>query len=74
MWLFLLGMISGCKDLLQEKCSTWDTLRIALAELLGTAIIVFVGCMSCVASLGNEPSLIQGSFGFGFAVMITVQV
>lgn len=46
----------------------------ALAEVLGTAALIFLGCMSCVGSLGFEPSPITISLSFGLAVMLIIQV
>lgn len=65
---------SGMKRM--EKDSTlWDKSLTVLAELIGTAILVFLGC---TASLGmfseNPPPPLQIGLAFGFAVMIAVQV
>lgn len=62
------------KELFQEDYSAWDTIKIAFAELIGTAILVFIGCMGCVGSLGNEPLMLHSSLGFGLAVMIVILV
>lgn len=67
-------MILGLKDLLHDECSVWETTKSGLAELLGTAMLVFLGCMGCVGSLGNQPALLQVSFVFGLAVMLVIQV
>lgn len=56
------------------KISTLDKISIFLAELLGTALLVYLGCMGCVSGLGNEPSHIQITLNFGLAVMICIQV
>lgn len=45
-----------------------------LAELIGTAILVFLGCMGCVGSLGVVPPHLQITLTFGFAVMVVIQV
>lgn len=45
-----------------------------LAELIGTAILVFLGCMGCVASLGVVPPHLQITLTFGLAVMVVIQV
>lgn len=45
-----------------------------LAELIGTSILVFVGCMGCVASLGVVPPHLQITLTFGLAVMVAIQV
>ncbi|KAL0106383.1 hypothetical protein PUN28_016245 [Cardiocondyla obscurior] len=47
--------------------------------MIGTAIIVFVGCMSCLGRLNHstkdyvEPPAIDVAFAFGFAIMIAIQ-
>lgn len=51
-----------------------NTLLAGLAEAIGTAILVFMGCMGCVASLGVMPSHLQISLTFGLAVMVVIQV
>lgn len=45
-----------------------------LAEMMGTAILVFIGCTGCIGSLGISPPLVQKSLSFGLAVMIAIQV
>lgn len=61
------------KELFQEDCSISDTMRTALAEFLGTAVLVFLGCMGCVGSLGTEPRMFQMSLTFGLTVLIIIQ-
>lgn len=45
-----------------------------LAELIGTGILVFLGCMGCIAGLGVTPPHLQITLTFGLAVMIVIQV
>jgi glycerol uptake facilitator-like aquaporin len=45
-----------------------------LAELIGTFILVFVGCMGCIGSLGVLPKHLQITLTFGLAVMVAIQV
>lgn len=52
----------------------WDTFLTGVAELVGTAILVFLGCMGCVGSLGVAPPHVQITLTFGLAVMIVIQV
>ncbi|XP_011310561.1 aquaporin AQPAe.a [Fopius arisanus] len=62
------------KDLFEEESSVWDTLKCGLAEFIGTGLLVFLGCMGCVGSLGgNPPEPLQISFVFGLAVMLIIQ-
>lgn len=67
-------IFSGLKSLLQDECSAWELTKSGLAELIGTAMLVFLGCMGCVGSLGNQPALLQVSFVFGLTVMLIIQV
>lgn len=57
------------------KLSMKDVIRIALAELIGTGILMFLGCMGCIKGL--VPGVITFEVSclvFGFAVMIDIQV
>lgn len=67
---FILGlykMIYGHGDM-------WETFLSGMAELVGTAMLVFLGCGGCIGSLGVVPSHLQITLTFGFAVMIVIQV
>ncbi|XP_011063930.1 PREDICTED: aquaporin-4-like isoform X2 [Acromyrmex echinatior] len=71
--------ISGLKKTEEEEDSTWDKSMTVLGELIGTSILVFLGCMACMGSMkpyipGIGPSMIQVSFAFGLAVMIAIQM
>ncbi|KYN17063.1 PREDICTED: aquaporin AQPAe.a-like [Trachymyrmex cornetzi] len=62
----------------EEEDSTWDKSMAVLGELIGTTILIFLGCMACMGSMkpyisGTGPSMIQISFAFGLAVMIAIQ-
>lgn len=61
------------QNLLREEATIWDTFLLILAEIIGTAILLFIGCMGCVGSMGFKPPLLQLSLAFGFAVMIAIQ-
>uniref|UniRef100_A0A6P7H174 Aquaporin-like n=1 Tax=Diabrotica virgifera virgifera TaxID=50390 RepID=A0A6P7H174_DIAVI len=52
-----------------DKMSSWERFVIFLAELAGTSTFVLLGCLGCVS---GSPEII--TFGFGFAIMICVQV
>ncbi|XP_055622679.1 uncharacterized protein LOC129766195 [Toxorhynchites rutilus septentrionalis] len=56
------------------KQSTLDTISVLLAELIGTALLVMLGCMGCVGGLGHKPSHFEMCINFGLVVMIIVQV
>ncbi|KMQ96817.1 aquaporin -like protein [Lasius niger] len=55
-----------------EEDSTWDKMLAVLGELIGTAILVLLGCTACVDDLG-ELQNIKVPLAFGIAVMIAVQ-
>jgi len=58
----------------KEDTTVMDMLPIILAEAIGTAILVFIGCLGCVGSMGTSRTLMQISLAFGIAVMIAIQV
>ena len=47
-----------------------------LAELIGTGMLLFLGCMGCVQGLGSDSLFkpFEISLSFGFTVMIVVQI
>lgn len=46
-----------------------------LSEFMGTFMLVFIGCMGCVAGITNDTlSHFQLAFSFGLAVMIPIQM
>lgn len=52
-----------------------DKICVGTAELIGTGLLVFVGCMGCMSTLaGGSIPHAQISFTFGFAVMFCIQV
>ncbi|KAF5271375.1 hypothetical protein FQA39_LY08173 [Lamprigera yunnana] len=57
-----------------DKLSTLDRVILCAAEFFGTAILVFVGCMSCAVGLsGGEVPHEQISLAFGLGIMLAVQ-
>lgn len=52
-----------------------DNLAIFFAEFVGTAILVFLGCMGCINGVG-EPKATHhmSSLSFGLVVMMIIQV
>ena len=60
-------------SLMQEDATGWETLMFGLGEVIGTAILVFIGCAGCIGSMDSVPSNLQISLTFGFAVMIAIQ-
>ncbi|KZC09226.1 Aquaporin AQPcic, partial [Dufourea novaeangliae] len=65
--------ISGLSNLLKEDATAREVLNTAIAEFIGTAILVFIGCTGCIGSLGIVPGVLQISLTFGLAVMIAIQ-
>lgn len=66
--------VSGLSKLMTEDATGWDTLTIGLAEVIGTAMFVFIGCTGCIGTLTTIPSVLQIALTFGLAVMIAIQV
>lgn len=55
----------------QKKLIQWMVLF--FAELAGTAILLFIGCMGCVDNFEHfHPTHLTICLGFGFAVMIAI--
>ncbi|CAH1953463.1 unnamed protein product [Acanthoscelides obtectus] len=62
------------KLLKYDHLSMMDRLVLFLAEYLGTAILVFLGCAGCVKYReGSGPGSLEVAFAFGFAIIIAVQ-
>lgn len=58
---------------MQEKIVQWTTFF--FAELLGTATLVFLGCLGCVDKFaGFEPNHSTITLGFGLAVMVSLMI
>jgi len=66
---FSLAEMSGLTELMKDR-NIWKAL---LAELLGTMILVFVGCGSCTNWNGDKPSIVQISLAFGITVATMAQ-
>lgn len=56
------------------KTSTLDKISVFLAEVIGTGLLVFLGCMGCIGGLGGIPTHLQICLNFGLTVMIIIQV
>ncbi|XP_072391103.1 aquaporin-like isoform X1 [Diabrotica undecimpunctata] len=54
---------------LQDEMSVLERIIMFLSEFGGTACLVFVGCLGCISA--NATVI---SFGFGFAIMMGVQI
>lgn len=53
-----------------------EILTVAVAETIGTAMLVFLGCMGCVDLGGGSPipNHLTICIGFGLAVMLIVNI
>lgn len=51
-----------------------DLLTIFLAETIGTALLVFLGCMGCISGYGFKPTHLTICLGFGLAVMLIINI
>lgn len=60
--------------MLQGENYLKETFITGLSELLGTGILVFLGCMGCVGGLTPiSPSHLQITLNFGLSVMMVIQ-
>lgn len=66
--------LSGLKKLVKVDITLWDAFLAALAEVIGTAMLVFMGCMGCIGTMGPVPTPIQIALTFGLAVMTAIEV
>ncbi|XP_049822687.1 aquaporin AQPAe.a isoform X2 [Aethina tumida] len=66
----------GKKIQIGDNMTTVDRVVLFAGEVGGTAILVFLGCMGCVAGItsGNSIPHEQISWTFGLAVMVAVQI
>jgi aquaporin related protein len=44
------------------------------AEFIGTAALVFFGCIGCVSAFGETPNLLEISLNAGFSIMMSVTI
>ena len=64
---------AGFKKLMHGEGALKTTLLTAAAEMIGTSMLVLLGCMGCISTLGVVPSHFQISITFGLAVMVVIQ-
>jgi len=55
------------------KLSTLDKISCFLAELIGTGILVFLGCMGCIQNSSFPNNHLQMVLNFGLVVMVAIQ-
>lgn len=65
---------TGLRRWMQGEGTVKSTFIAGLAELIGVALLVFIGCMGCNAGLGVLPTHLQITQTFGLAVMVVIQV
>lgn len=65
---------TGFRHLMHTEGTMKEAIIAAVAEMMGTGILVFLGCMGCVGGLGMVPPHLQITLNFGLAVMIVIQV
>lgn len=58
---------------MQREGIVKNTLLAGLAEMIGTSMLVLIGCTGCVGSLGVVPPHLQITLTFGLAVMVVIQ-
>lgn len=51
-----------------------EYISLFLSELIGTALLIFLGCMGCVSFDGSPPNSLQVSLAFGLIVMVIISV
>jgi aquaporin related protein len=65
----------GVDDSLFGPHSRAQVLQMALAELIGTGMLIFLGCMGTVVGMSHSPHPhLLVALAFGLAVMICIQV
>ncbi|XP_017040696.1 aquaporin isoform X2 [Drosophila ficusphila] len=50
-----------------------DNISIVMAEMIATAMLMFLGCMGCIENSAFSNSNFQSSLNFGFVVLICIQ-
>lgn len=51
-----------------------DILVLCLAEMFGTAILLFMGCLGTAAEVYPIPTFVFGPFNFGLTIAYIIQV
>lgn len=64
---------SSLCNIVVMKQKTFDNVCMVLAELIGTGLLVFLGCMGCVP-MNGIPTAITTVFNFGFTIMMIIQI
>uniref|UniRef100_A0A0K8TQ22 Putative aquaporin major intrinsic protein family n=1 Tax=Tabanus bromius TaxID=304241 RepID=A0A0K8TQ22_TABBR len=56
------------------QTDTFNKISIFLAEVVGTSLLVYLGCMGCLTTFGTESNFLSSNLSFGFVVMIIIQI
>lgn len=56
------------------KLTALDKICAILAELLGTFLLLFIGCMACQSGFSPAPPMLHVALAFGLAIMVGAQV
>lgn len=56
------------------KQKIFKTVVLCLSEMLGTALLLFFGCLGCVINVHPVADYLFPAFNFGLAVALAVQV
>lgn len=57
-----------------KMLSVKDITRIIIAEIIGTGMLVFFGCMGCVNWSDGKMTNFQPAISFGLAAMYVIQI
>lgn len=57
-----------------EPSLLWKCITIAVAEFLGTSILLFLSCTGVTFGIQGAISSMHTSFAAGFAVLVVIQV
>ncbi|XP_013104046.1 aquaporin isoform X2 [Stomoxys calcitrans] len=68
-----MGCCTKLREKLKMKPATLDKICCFLAELLGTGMLVFLGCMGCVSTEDFHNNHLQMTLNFGLVVMVVIQ-
>ncbi|XP_053967458.1 aquaporin AQPAn.G-like isoform X2 [Anastrepha ludens] len=63
----------SCFEKVKMKASTLDKICAFLGELIGTGLLVFLGCMGCIKNNTYENTHFQATFNFGLVVLVIIQ-
>lgn len=79
MWIYKVykSFLDECKKRPKRKIKQFsrDKIILFLAEFVGTGILMFLGCMGCIAGFDEvAPAHQLSSLSFGLVVMLVIQV